>query len=62
MTFEWDFFVGGGGDYMKFVKDYLKCCYDEIMLFSVDSDFIFGKNAPCQLLHLNFKSKSEFFN
>ena len=30
--------------------------------FSVDSDFIFGKNAPCQLLRLNFKNKSDFFN
>ena len=42
----------------------LKCYYDEKMLFSfsLDSDFIFGKNAPCQLLRLNFKSKSNFFN
>ena len=30
--------------------------------FSVDSDFIFGKNAPCQLLRLNFKNKSDFLN
>ena len=43
---------------------YLKCYYDEKMLFSfsVDSDFIFVKNAPCQLLRLNFKNKSDFFN
>ena len=43
---------------------YLKCYYDEKMFlsFSVDSDFIFGKNAPCQLLRLNFKNKSDFFN
>ena len=42
----------------------LKCYYDEKMffLFSADSDFIFGKNAPCQLLRLNFKNKSDFFN
>ena len=40
----------------------LKCYYDEKMLFlfSADSDFIFGKNAPCQLLLLNFKNKSDF--
>ena len=32
------------------------------MLFSffLDSDFIFGKNASCQLLRLNFKNKSHF--
>ena len=30
--------------------------------FSLDSDFIFGKNSPCQLLRLNFKNKSAFFN
>ena len=30
--------------------------------FSLDSDFIFGKNVPCQLLRLNFKNKSDFFN
>ena len=44
--------------------DSLKCYYDEKMLFlfSADSDFIFGKNAPCQLLQLNFKNKSNFFN
>ena len=42
----------------------LKCYYDEKMLFSfsLDSDFIFGKNAPCQLLRLNFKNKSDFFS
>ena len=42
----------------------LKCYYDEKMLFSftVDSDFMFGKNAPCQLSRLNFKNKSDFFN
>ena len=33
-----------------------------LFLFSVDSDFIFGKNAPCQLLWLNFKNKSDFLN
>ena len=42
----------------------LKCYYDEKMLFlfPADSDFIFDKNAPCQLLRLNFKNKSDFFN
>ena len=42
----------------------LKCYYDEKILFSfsVDSDFIFYKNTPCQLLRLNFKNKSDFFN
>ena len=42
----------------------LKCYYDEkkIFLFSLDSDLIFCKNAPCQLLRLNFKNKSDFFN
>ena len=30
--------------------------------FSVDSDFMFDKNAPCQLLRVNFKNKSDFFN
>ena len=42
----------------------LKCYYDEKMFswFSVYSDFIFGKNAPCQLLRLNFKNKSDFLN
>ena len=40
----------------------LKCYYDEKMLFSfsLDSDSIFGKIAPCQLLRLNFKNKSDF--
>ena len=33
-----------------------------LFLFSADSDFIFGINAPCQLLRLNFKNKSDFFN
>ena len=33
-----------------------------LFLFSADSDFIFGKNAPCQLLRPNFKNKSDFFN
>ena len=28
--------------------------------FSLDSDFIFDKNAPCQLFRLNFKNKSDF--
>ena len=42
----------------------LKCYYDEniLFLFSADSDFIFGKKAPCQLLRLNFKNKYDFFN
>ena len=42
----------------------LKCYYDEKIFwsFSVDSDFIFGKNAPYQLLRLNFKNKSDVFN
>ena len=42
----------------------LKCYYDEKMLFpfSLDSDSIFGKIAPCQLLRLNFKNKSDFFS
>ena len=37
----------------------LKWYYDEKMFswFSVDSDFIFSKNAPCQLLRLNFKKQ-----
>ena len=31
--------------------------------FSIHSDFIFGKNAPCQLLRLNLKNKTvRFFN
>ena len=40
----------------------LKCYYDEKFFssFSLDSDFIFGKNAPCQLLRFNFKNKSDF--
>ena len=29
--------------------------------FSLDSDSRFGKIAPCQLLRLNFKNKSDFF-
>ena len=29
--------------------------------FSLDSNFIFGKIAPCQLLRLNFKNKSDSF-
>ena len=33
-----------------------------LLLLSADSDFIFGNNAPCQLLWLNFKNKSDFFN
>ena len=33
-----------------------------LFLFSADSDFMFGKNAPCQLLRPNFKNKSNFFN
>ena len=46
--------------YQLFLNSY----YDEKMLFlfSVNSDFIFGKNAPCQLLWVNFKNKSDFFN
>ena len=42
----------------------LKCYYDVKMFswFSVDSDFIFGKNSTCQLLRLNFKNKSDFLN
>ena len=40
----------------------LKCYYNEKMLFSfsLDSYSIFGKIAPCQLLCLNFKNKSDF--
>ena len=43
---------------------FLKCYCNEKMFFSfsLNSDFIFGKNAPCQLLWLNFKNKSDFFN
>ena len=33
-----------------------------LFLFSADSDFIFGKNAPRQLLRLNFQNKSDFCN
>ena len=33
-----------------------------LFLFSLDSDSIFGKIAPCQLLRLNFKNKSDFLN
>ena len=33
-----------------------------LFLFSVDSDFLFGQNAPCQLLRLNLKNKSDFVN
>ena len=42
---------------------FLKCYYDEKIFssFSLDSDFIFGKNAPCQLLRFNFKNKFDFF-
>ena len=45
---------------------FLKCYYNEKMLFSfsVNSDFIFGKNAPCQLFGLLSHSrifKTEFF-
>ena len=37
----------------------LKCYYDEntLLSFSVDPDFIFRKNAPCQLLRLDFSFK-----
>ena len=42
---------------------YFKCYYDEKMFsFSADSDFVFGKNSPYQLLRLNFKNKSDCFN
>ena len=36
--------------------------YDEKFFFSysLDSNLIFCKNAPCQLLRLNFKTKSDF--
>ena len=34
-----------------------------LLSFSVVSDFIFAKNAPCQLLLLNLKkNKSVYFN
>ena len=37
----------------------LKCYYDEkTFSFSLDSDFMFGENAPCQLLRLNFKNNN----
>ena len=36
------------------------CNEKMLFLFSPVSDFIFGKIAPCQLLHLNFKNKSDF--
>ena len=38
--------------------------YDEKMLFSfsLDSDSMFGKIAPCQLLRLNLKQKSDFLS
>ena len=38
----------------------LKCYYNKKTLFSfsLDSDFIFGKSSSCQLLWLNFKTKS----
>ena len=42
---------------------FFSLCYnDEKMLFSfsLDSDSIFGKIAPCQLLRRNFKNKSDF--
>ena len=40
----------------------IKCYYDGKMRFSfsLDSDFIFGKNLPCQLFRLTFKNKSDF--
>ena len=40
-----------------------KCYYDENILFSfsLDSDLIFCKNAPWQLLRLNFKNNSYLF-
>ena len=41
----------------------LKCYYDEKCCSrSLDSDSIFGKIVPCQLLRLNFKNKSNFFS
>ena len=45
-------------------KPCLKCHYVEKMmfLFSLDSEFIFAKNAPCQLLRLNFRNKFDYFN
>ena len=52
------------GEVKKQMIRKLKSYYDEKMLFlfSADSDFIFGKNEPCQLLRLNFKNKCDFFN
>ena len=49
---------------LQFKSLQLMCYNDEKMLFSLsrDSDFIFGKNAPFQLLRLNFQNKSDFFN
>ena len=46
-----------------YVIVHLKCPCDEKMLFSfsLDSNFIFGKTALCQLLLLNFKNKSDLF-
>ena len=51
-------------DKNRLCKQALKCYYDEKLFssFSLDSDFIFGKNAPCQLLRFNFINKSDFFN
>ena len=34
----------------------------KLFSLSLDSDLIFYKNAPCQLMRLNFKNKSDFFN
>ena len=45
-------------NFRLFDNPLLKCYYDDekmLFLFSADSDFIFGKNAPCQLLRLNFQ-------
>ena len=37
----------------------LKCYDDEKMLFSfsVDSDFMFGKNAPCPIIAAQFQKQ-----
>ena len=35
-----------------------KCCSRSLSILIL----YFGKNAPCQLLRLNFKNKSDFFN
>ena len=35
-----------------------KCCSCSFQYLYIN----FGKNAPCYLLHLNFKNKSDFFN